>query len=389
MPYSFSFDDVEYLGSASGQEALARVDELRLAGASLVGDIARVRARFGSAAAALVETVLLRRKASEKLLGAQQWLFTDEAVQQATPTLVARHRARRLTGRAAHDVTCSVGAELPELAKTCAAVLGSDVDPVRLAMARRNLVDEQHVGFAMADALAPASRGCVLVADPARRSAAGRTLDPEAFQPALPALFESSAGRDFVVKCAPGLDFAKLRDIGFQGEIEVVSLAGVVREAALWSPSLATARRRASVLGHQGCVEELVDTEPDDCAVAPAGQWIVDPDPAVVRAGLVRHYAHRHGLWQLDQRIAYLTGDALPRGTRGFQVLEQLPYSEKRLRSALHARHVGAVEILVRGVDVDSGALRPKLRLRGAERLAVVIARIGSRPVAFVCRPTW
>ena len=144
--------------------------------------------------------------------------------------------------------------------------------------------------------------------------------------------------------------------LGFDGEIEVTSLAGSVREACLWSPGLAeTECRRATILDTG---EGLTDADPDDCTVAPAGRWIVDPDGAVVRAGLVRHYAARHGLWQLDPDIAYLSGDRLPESVRGFEVLEELNYSERGLRQALSARDVGAVEILVRGVDVDPDALR-------------------------------
>ncbi|WP_420891501.1 THUMP-like domain-containing protein, partial [Mycobacterium montefiorense] len=82
------------------------------------------------------------------------------------------------------------------------------------------------------------------------------------------------------------------------------------------------------------------------------------------RAGLVRHYAARHGLWQLDPAIAYLSGDELPSGTRGFEVIEQIAYNEKRLRQALSAHGASAVEILVRGVDVDPDALRAKLKLQ-------------------------
>ena len=124
-----------------------------------------------------------------------------------------------------------------------------------------------------------------------------------------------------------------------------------------------------------------------------AGRWIVDPDGAVVRAGLVRHYAARHGLWQLDPDIAYLSGDRLPDGVRGFEVLDELGYSEKRLRQALSARDAGAVEILVRGVDVDPDALREAAAVAWlASRLSVVITRIGSgtasRATAFICRPS-
>jgi hypothetical protein len=198
-------------------------------------------------------------------------------------------------------------------------------------------------------------------------------------------------GRDIAVKCAPGIDFEAVSRLGFAGEIEVTSMAGSVREACLWSAGLAApgVTRRATMLDTG---EEITDSDADDCAVAPAGRWIVDPDGAVVRAGLVRHYAARHGLWQLDPDIAYLSGDRLPDGVRGFEVFEVLGFSERRLRQALSAREVGAVEILVRGVDVDPDALRPRLRLRGSHHVSVVITRLGagaaSRATAFICRPS-
>ena len=165
-----------------------------------------------------------------------------------------------------------------------------------------------------------------------------------------------------------------------------------MREACLWSSGLAEqgVTRRATILS--GGPEVITDAEPGDCPVAPAGRWIIDPDGAVVRAGLVRQYAARHGLWQLDPDIAYLSGDRLPGSVRGFEVLDALSYSERRLRQALSARDVGAVEILVRGVDVDPDALRWRLRLRGTHRVAVVITRIGSaaasHAMAFICRPS-
>ena len=164
---------------------------------------------------------------------------------------------------------------------------------------------------------------------------------------------------------------------------------GAITEAEFWSPGLAEpgVTRRAVVLDR---AEQITDADPAESGVAPAGRWIVDPDGAVVRAGLVRQYATRHGLWQLDPHIAYLSGDRLPAGVRGFEVLEELAYSENRLRRALAANDCGVCEILVRGVDVDPDGLRRRLRLKGTRAFSVVIMRIGtgpaSRPVAFVCR---
>lgn len=114
--------------------------------------------------------------------------------------------------------------------------------------------------------------------------------------------------------------------------------------------------------------EQITDTDPDDCPVRPVGRWIVDPDGAVVRAGLVRHYGARHGLWQLDPDIAYLSGDQLPATVRGLRVLEQLAFDERRLRQALTASDCGALEVLVRGVRVDPDALRNGCGCAGVAR---------------------
>lgn len=355
-----------------------------------------LRRRFADRVPALVETTLLRRRAAVKLAqlpGASGWLFTDEALQQASAAPVALHRAQRIAaaapGAAVHDVTCSIGTELAALSEVAGPVLGSDLDPVRLAMARHNVGDR--AALVRADALHPVSRDTVVLADPGRRSAGRRRFDPADYQPPLDRLLDAYSGRDLVVKCAPGIDFDAVRRLGFDGEIAVTGWRGSVREACLWSRGLAEpgVSRRAVILDRD---EQITDAEPDDCGVAPAGRWIIDPDGAVVRAGLVRHYGARYGLWQLDPDIAYLSGAELPAGLRGFEVLEQLAYSEKRLRQVLAARDCGTCEILVRGVDVDPDLLRRRLRLRGGQSLSVVLARIGSRnsarAIAFVCRPS-
>ncbi|WP_194824011.1 class I SAM-dependent methyltransferase [Nocardia sp. XZ_19_231] len=386
MGYRFGRDDVAYLGSAAGRAALAEVDRLELTPATHLRDIEQVRRSHDDSAPALIETVRLRRKAVVKLPAAGEWLFTDDSLQQATPALVARHRAARLAGRAVHDVTCSIGAELSELAALCPAVVGSDLDDVRLAMAAHNLgAVGRNIVLAKADALVPTTRDTVIIADPARRADGRRTYDPAKLQPPLPDLLAAYAGRDIAVKSAPGLDFDRL---GWEGEVEVVSLDGAVREACLWSPGLTEpgVTRRATVLDSRGGATTLTDAAPDDIPDRAPGEWIIDPDGAVVRAGLVRHYAAKHGLWQLDPQIAYLTGDTVPTGMRGFRIEGRFELREKTLRQELARRDCGSLEILIRGVDVDPDALRKKLKQRGSTPYTLVITRIGRAGVVFLCR---
>ncbi|WP_433630419.1 THUMP-like domain-containing protein [Nocardia sp. CA-120079] len=384
MGYRFGREDVVFLGSAAGCAALAEVDRLELTPATHLRDLERVRREFGERSAALVETVRLRRRAAAKLVDTEQWLFTDDALQQATPTLVARHRAARLSGRAVHDVTCSIGAELAELARTCPVVLGSDLDDVRLSMAAHNLAASRNVLLAKADALVPTSTGTVVVADPARRADGRRTHDPAKLQPPLPDLLAAYPGRDLAVKCAPGLDFDRL---DWPGEVEVVSLDGAVREACLWSPGLSGSdvTRRATVLTSRGESVTYTDAAPDEIPEQPPGEWIIDPDGAIVRAGLVRHYAAEHGLWQLDPQIAYLTGNTVPPGVRGFRILDRLEFREKSLRQELTRRNCGPLEIRIRGLDIDPDALRKRLKLRGTHPYTLILTRLSRTAAAFLC----
>ncbi|MDD7916771.1 THUMP-like domain-containing protein [Actinomycetospora callitridis] len=392
MTYSFTLDDVAYLASSAGREAVLRASEL--VGDDRLRAVTVLRERLGDRAAPVLETALLQARVRGRV--PDGWLLTADAAEQATAAPVAAHRASRLAGRDVHDVTCSVGAELDALRHTASRLVGSDLDPVRLAMARVNVPS---VPLVRADALAPVTRDTVLVADPARRTASGRrTWRPADFVPPLDELVEAAGtcprrgaadverpyrhAHDVVVSTAPGLDPAL---VPWAAEVELVSLDGRVREAALWSAGLATTRRRATVLSSRGPGWEVTDAEDDDCPVGPAGEWIVDPDGAVVRAGLVRQYGARHGLWRVDEHLAYLTGDAPPPGIRAFRVLEHGRYSEKTLRTTLRRRGVGRVEILVRGLDVDPNALRPRLKLAGSQEATVVLARLETGPEAYVC----
>lgn len=382
MGYAFTSSDVAFLRSEAGTAALAEVNALPFTDSSRLHDVGVARKLLGSRFGPVVETVLLRRRALSKLDSADGWLFTDDALQQATASPVARHRASRFAGRDVHDVTCSIGADLHALAAVARRCVGSDLDPVRLAMARNNVPDTLVL---RADALRPVSRATAVTADPARRDSSGRRKwHPQDFVPPLDELSEVYGGVDLAVKCAPGIDFAVAP---WADEIELVSLDGAVREACLWTRGLATegVSRRATVI-HGADSWTITDAEPDDCPVAAPGSWIIDPDGAVVRAGLVRHYAARHGLWQLDERIAYLSGDTPPAGIRAFRVLEHGHYTEKSLKSLLKTRGIGRLEILVRGLDVDPNTLRKRLKLAGRDEATVVLTRVGAKPVMVLCQ---
>ena len=353
-----------------------------------------LRERFGEHGRAVGELADARRRALRTAKFADTWLSDVDAVQQATPAPVARARARHLAGMGVdfvHDVTCSVGTEAPAVQAAGIGYLGSDLDRPRVAMAQHNVPG---VPFVVADAMAPVSARGVVVADPARRAGGQRITKPEQLLPTLPDLLAAYPGRPMAVKCAPGLDYSE-----WAGPVVVASVDGAVKEACLYTPDL---QQRSAPDGQPvraawllrggddsrdgGETISSTDFAADELpAAGEVGRYIVDPDGAVVRAGLVKHYAARHGLWQLDEKIAYLTGEAIPPGRSGFPFIEQV--SLKRLSSCLKSLDAGSLEILVRGVNIDPDQLRKKLKLRGTRPLAVVVTRLGRGAVALVCEP--
>ncbi len=392
--YRFDRDDLDFLRSAAGQDALAGASDRPLTDASRLADLTALRKLHGPRAAAVAETVVLRRRAIPKLGGiAAGWLFTDEALQQATPAPVAQHRARRLAGIGVHDLTCSIGADLVALTPRCTPALGSDLDPVRVAMAAHNLAVAALPGRVLvADALTRVSRGLLPYADPARRAAGGRRITSVDTLPSVADLDRVHSGRPPVLRLPPGIDYEALDR---PGEVEIVSLDGGAREAVLWPAELATVARRATVLATDGAGFALTSKDPDEVAAGPAadrlvGDWIVDPDAAVVRAHLVRHYAARHGLTQLDPHLAYLSGPVLPDGVRGFRVLDSASYSTTTVAGWIRRDGTGTVEIKQRGTSVVPDELRKQLRPAMSRDTSVahtlVVARIGDRPWAFWCR---
>ena len=402
---SFSPAEIRFL--SAHRDDIARVaasGEVALTKKSAIADRSLLSKLFDDNARAVMELLQARQTLAPKLAGpAADWMADSDSAQQATPFAVSQVRAGRIAAAGAslvHDVTCSIGTEAPAVTAAGMDWLGTDLDFSRLLMARENVSGDGAAGrawVAQADALAPVTtpasspgpriRACsgtgsrpgrVIVADPARRADGRRITDPAKLIPPLPDLIAAYPGAAMAIKCAPGIDYSD-----WHGLVSVVSVNGGVKEACLYTPDLADpGHTREAVVIRESFTERVEDCG-DGVDVDKPKSFIVEPDGAVIRAGLVQQWAARHGLTMLDPHIAFLTGDAVPDGYSGFPFIEAVPL--KKLRAALKAHGAGSLEILVRGVDVDPDQLRAKLKLKGDRPMGVAIARIGDHATAFIC----
>jgi hypothetical protein len=335
---------------------------------------------------AVTQAALRHRAVAKFGADAERMYFTPDGLEQATRTTVGTHRAVRLAatlpGASVVDLGCGIGGDLISAARAGLRVTGVERDPETAAAARANLAalglaGQVLVGDAESTDLTPYD---VVFADPARRADGRRVFDHNAYSPPWPFVRELLQ-RTACVKVAPGIPHDA---IPAGVEAEWISDAGEVKEAALWSGALyGGTPRRATLLPSQASVSDAPEAE-----AGPVGQYIYEPDGAVVRAGLVTAVAAAVDGWLLDPRIAYISAAkyiATPLAS-AYEVVEELPYKEKALRSWVRSQDIGTLEIKKRGVDLDPAQLRKKLAPKGSTSATLIITRIGRDAVAYSCR---
>jgi hypothetical protein len=327
----------------------------------------------------------LRLRARAKFSRAMSMYFTRPGLEQASSEVIAGHRASRYKGFSLiADLCCGIGGDLVALASG-RDVLAVDSEPLHLRMARANAAV-----YGVAAGVRPVAadvrdielrRMDAVFIDPARR-ARGRRLRTGDSEPplawCLAAVERAGAGG---IKAAPGL----AHDVVPAGwEIEFIALGRDLKEAVLWSPALATAPTRATILpgGHT-----LTPGTGEPVPVRAPGTYLLDPNPAVTRAGVVEDLARRLGAWKIDQRIAFLATDAAVHTpfARTLRVIDSAPWDQRGLPARLRALGVGSVDIRRRGLAGDVDALHRRLKLSGTLRATLVMTRAGDRPWGLVC----
>jgi hypothetical protein len=442
--------DPTVLLTAQGQELLAR-----LAAEPDSGGLAlavRLRREYpADLVAAATAQHELRLAARAKFSRAADMLFTRSGYEQSSSEPIARYRAERFgDARRVADLCCGIGGDLLALAPGREA-LAVDLDEVHTRLALHNAAvygETENVRALVTDVRDVSLAGLDAVfIDPARRSGPGTaSAGPATASTGLgtasagPRAASSRAGTasargmsgssgtaqrfraglseppldwcfalaDRVpavcVKAAPGLPLDLLPEAW---EAEFIADGRDLKEAVLWSPALATAPpadsggpRRATVMSGTG-PRTLIGYPGDPVPVTEPGEYLLDPNPAVTRAGLVEDLARSLGsgadvggaagdgdrVAKIDPRIAFLTLNwpAQTPFARTLRVLDSAPWNEKRFAKRLRELGIGAADIRRRGLAGDVDQIHRRLKLAGPNRATIVITRVNDKPWGLIC----
>jgi hypothetical protein len=410
-------EDPAILLTPLGAELLARL-AAEPDGGSLALAV-RLRQDYpASLVAAAMTQQELRRAAGAKFSHAAQMLFTRGGYEQSSSETIARYRAGRLSDAArVADLCCGIGGDLIALTES-SEVLAVDRDPMHARLALHNAAvygRAEHVRAVVADVRdVPLAGVDAVFIDPARRSGPG-TVAGQTVSPGMGRRYRAGTSEPpldwctalagevaaVCIKAAPGLP-TELVPAGW--EAEFIAETRDLKEAVLWSPSLATAPaagpegslgpRRATILttvqaSQALAPHTLVALPGGPVALREPGEYLLDPNPAVTRAGLVEDLARSLGddVAKIDPQIAFLTLDRAVRTpfARTLRVLESAPWNEKAFARRLRELGIGAVDIRRRGLAGDVDQIRRRLKLAGKTRATVVITRVSDKPWGLIC----
>lgn len=385
-------------------DAMRLLDELPplVEGHDVVALVSRLRAEGHSPelVAAVLTQANFRRKAAAKFGPfAARMLFTDAGLQQATRLQVAAHHAARFRATGVTkiaDLGCGIGADSMAFATLGFDVRSLDADEVTAAIATHNLAvfpnAEVFHGTAEAFAL---EEGEAAWLDPARRhterSRDRRSHNPADWSPSLDFAFGLGDDRPIGVKLGPGIPHEALPS---DGEAQWVSVGGDVVEATVWRGGAERegVGRSALLLPRgEGPAHELTASGPaPDAELGPLGEYLHEPDGAVIRAELIGLVAAELEGRMISPSIAWITNDspATSPFVQSFRVLEELPLDAAKLKRELRSRGIGRVEIKKRGVDVDPAAFRQRLQPKGDGEATLILTRIGERRRAILAERT-
>jgi len=345
-------------------------------------------------APALVAAVLNQSKLRSRAVPkfgpfAERMLFTEAGLEQATRLKVAALHAGRFRDAgvtSVADLGCGIGADALALAAIDLRVTGVERDEVTAAIAAYNLAPFENATIENADATATDLAGFDGVyLDPARRSDARRLKDPADWSPSLDFAFEIGSRLSTGVKLGPGID----RDLIPAGvEAQWISVDRDVVELGVWFGAAARpgVGRSALVIGEHGTAELTAAADSADVELGALGEYLYEPDGAVIRARLIGDLARSLDARMISDQIAYLSTDAAVRTpfAVGFRVTETLPLDERAIKKRLQALGIGTLEIKKRGVDIDPAQFRAKLSLKGTNNATLFLTRVAGKRVALL-----
>lgn len=324
------------------------------------------------------------------------------SVEQASSESCARFKGGLFSGRLMADLTGGMGVDAYFFSQSFERVVYVEQNPDLFLLARHNF---DVLGAANINAIAEKAEHFLaqndthfdlLYLDPARRDQhSRRVVQLDDCQPnvldLLPAMLQF-ADR-VLLKTAPMLDLQQaVRQLGAVSRIWVLSVDQECREVLYLLENREVEAEDIPIeavrLGEVPQIMSFTGRSEREAPVtyAEPGAFLYEPDPAVLKAGGFKTFAHRYGLAKLHPNTHLYTSAAPVPDVPGrcFAVEAVLPYKRQAVSEAVPE---GKANVAVRNFPDTVEQMRKKLRLKdGGDRYVFGATHVDHRPIVLVCR---
>lgn len=326
----------------------------------------------------------LRKNAVKRIANADKYLFTTKGVEQSSSSAVARYHAEIFAKlNVIADLCCGNGVDLLNIAVNKQVVYAVDLSNTALMCSRYNckINELNNIEFLniKAEDFSQAVEGIFI--DPDRRPDERRVIQGEDMSPNFSEITKIIAEyKNLVVKLSPVFDYHSAL-VWEKHTWEFISEDSTVKEILLCTGIFATTdiSKKVVLLPHTIFKENKQSVE-----TSALKRFVYDPDPAIVRSGLVQDLASELGINLLNKHLSILTSDILLTSPfiKGYEVLDSFHYNKKSLQKYIKDNLIGDLVIKVRGFPERPNQILQKLKLSGNNKGLVYLIRMDSE---FLC----
>lgn len=328
----------------------------------------------------MLSQIKLQKHNLSKIPISQELLFTEQGAQQASSWRLAKYHATKFKAfNKIADLCCGIGVDLINIAKGKEQAYAIDLDADTLKIAKYNCKSQNlnNIKFILGKAEKFNQQVDVIFIDPDRRPGSNRRIAPEDYSPPFSKIMElRSICTNIAVKLSPAIDYKRL-NLPIDSTLEFVSENGTLKEILLCMGDLATENcERKAILLPTTLTLQNSNTK---TKITEIQKYLFEPDPAIIRAGLVQEMGNRIGYNLIDSKLALLTGSHISQSDFGkiFEVEEIMKFDLKKVRKYVRENEIGELIIKTRGFPESVERFRKKIKLKGKKSVVMFILRKG------------
>jgi len=328
---------------------------------------------------AIIHYLEILPKAQKKFSTSINFICDRLAYEQATAKDISEYKARLWpSGAKLMDLCCGMGGDSFWMPHGIA-VKGLDISPERVFMFSKNMERLKQPHKASLQNALEAKGGDFFSIDPARREG----LNPS-FESILEISKKFGGGMAKLPPAFPEGELPKETDVLYLGN------ASDCRECLMLNGVFGKGMIRAVAICENETFEwqcEKKELQNTKLELKNLGNYILEPNPVLVRSHLFLSEAKKQGYWQIDSTLAYTSSESLEHNHKGFtayKVIDQCSLSTGSVKSMLKKHDAGKITIKKRGVEVVPEAEIRRLAPKGKKEYILFYTRILGKKCAIL-----